>query len=86
MRYRKQVSANVRAQIAYHDMTQIEAAAIAGVSQAQFSKRLHGQIDWRLGEIVLLANRWKMEPTRLLAGIDNNPLDSNGAVEAVTPA
>lgn len=86
MRYRKQVSANVRAQIAYHDLTGVEVAKIVGVSQPQLSKRLHGQLDWKLGELVALAQAWNKPLEELIAGINDDPFKENGTVEAVSAA
>ncbi|WP_261623242.1 hypothetical protein [Nesterenkonia marinintestina] len=86
MRYRKQLSANIRAQIAYHDMTQVQVAALLGLPPGQVSKRIHGHIDWRVGELLFLAHEWNQPLDVLLRGVEDRPFDENGAVEAVTSA
>lgn len=72
--------------MAYLDMSQAQAAAAVGLSQPQFSKRLRGEVDWKLGDLVQLAEVFKIPFTSLVAGLDEKPLEPNGTVEAVLPA
>ena len=49
------VTANVRAEMARHEKTQTDVAAILGMSQNGVSRRLRGQTAWRLSELRALA-------------------------------
>lgn len=86
MKYRKQLSANIRAEMARHDQNQADIARLLGVTQPQVSKRLHGHQEWRFGELLKLAATWDIDLSTLTQGTEDRPFDENGPVKEVAAA
>lgn len=83
MRYRKQLRANIKAEMSRRDLLQGDVASILGIAQNGVSKRLVGDVDWKFGELLKLASHWDISVSVLIAGTDENPFDENGHIEAV---
>ncbi|GAA4828306.1 helix-turn-helix domain-containing protein [Garicola koreensis] len=77
MRYSKQVRANVLAEMGRRELRQSDVALVLDTSQKNVSRRLHGDVDWKLGELLKLAETWDLPLATILAGADNNPFEPN---------
>lgn len=71
MKYHVVVRSNVKAELARKDIQGQAAAEEIGMSAAMLSSRLHGRSDWRLGELVKLAEMLDIPFSRLVEGIDS---------------
>lgn len=60
------LSANVRAEMARHGLTQADVATILGVSQVSVSARLRGKVAWRVNDVQVLAAHLGIPTTALL--------------------
>lgn len=69
MRYNDALRSNVKAELARADLKSKDAAAAIGITPAVFSSRLHGRSDWRMREVVALAEALDVPIDRLLAGV-----------------
>lgn len=49
------VAGNLRAELARRDLTQQEIADQLGISSVQVSRRMRGEVDWRLSELEAVA-------------------------------
>lgn len=78
MRYSKQVRANVLAEMGRRELRQSDVALVLGTSQKNVSRRLHGDVDWKLGELLRLAEAWELPLATVLAGADDRPFEPNG--------
>lgn len=56
MSYQRQLRANIVAELSRRDITQTEAARRLGLPQNALSARIRGRIDFRIGELVALAD------------------------------
>ena len=61
------VAANVRAELARKQITQIEVAARLGVSRQNVAQRLNGRVDFRVGELIAIAGLLDIPVADLLA-------------------
>lgn len=68
--YHVLVRSNVKAELARKDVQGQAAAERIGMSATMLSSRLHGRSDWRLGELVKLAEILDIPFSRLIEGID----------------
>ena len=70
---------NVRAEMARAKVSQTRAAIALGISQAQMSERMNGVVDFRVHELLVLAQLTQVPPSRFLDGLDVElpRLDSN---------
>ncbi|MEY8814873.1 helix-turn-helix domain-containing protein, partial [Micrococcus luteus] len=64
------VRSNLAAEISRRDLTQARAAALAGLTPDGLSKRMSGQVEFRLGELLELARVLGVPFATLVAGID----------------
>jgi predicted transcriptional regulator len=71
-------SAGVRAELARGGVTQADVASWLGLNQAAISKRLRGVIDWRLGELQVIAEKLGVPIARLI----EEPADEPTAASA----
>lgn len=83
MRYMKQVRANILAEMGRRELRQADVAEILGQSQKNVSRRLHGAVDWKLGELLMLSVTWSIPIATLLAGTEEDPFEPNGDPKAV---
>lgn len=83
MRYMKQVRANILAEMGRRELRQADVAEILGQSQKNVSRRLHGIVDWKLGELLRLSVAWSIPISTLLAGTEEDPFELNGDPKAV---
>ncbi|WP_101574880.1 helix-turn-helix domain-containing protein [Brevibacterium sp. 239c] len=83
MRYSKQVRANVMAEMGRRELRQMDVAEILKISQNNVSRRLHGAVDWKLGELLRLAQVWEIPLATLLNGTEDDPFAPNGEAKAV---
>ncbi|WP_101594665.1 helix-turn-helix domain-containing protein [Brevibacterium linens] len=83
MRYSKQVRFNVMAEMGRRELRQLDVAEILEISQNNISKRLHGAVDWKLGELLKLAKAWDIPLATLLDGAEEDPFAPNGDAKAV---
>ena len=58
MRYTRQVRANVLAEMGRRELKQGDVAQILNTSQRSVSKRMTGDTDWRIGDLLRLAQAW----------------------------
>lgn len=56
MSYQLALRGNIKAAMARRDWLGLQAAEAIGLTPAQFSSRLHGRTEWRINELVSLAN------------------------------
>ncbi|MEO9246790.1 helix-turn-helix transcriptional regulator [Citricoccus nitrophenolicus] len=56
MSYQSQLRANIVAELSRRDITQTDAAKRMGLPQNALSARIRGRIDFRIGELVALAD------------------------------
>lgn len=61
------VAANVRAELARKRITQTKVAARLGVSRQNVAQRLSGRVDFRVSELVAIAELLEIPVTALLA-------------------
>lgn len=59
------------------ELRQSDVALVLDTSQKNVSRRLHGDVDWKLGELLKLAEAWDLPLATILAGADNNPFEPN---------
>lgn len=71
------------AEMGRRELRQADVAQIIGISQNNVSKRLHGSIDWKLGELLKLSQVWGISLATLLAGVEDEPFEPNGEPKAV---
>ncbi|MEZ7752605.1 helix-turn-helix transcriptional regulator [Micrococcus luteus] len=69
------VRSNLAAEISRRDLTQARAAALAGLTPDGLSKRMSGQVEFRLGELLELARVLGVPFATLVAGCQG-PLSS----------
>ena len=61
-------AAQVRAALAWRNITGSSAARSLGMTQAYLSRRLNGDVPFNIGDIVLLAALIRVSPGRLIDG------------------
>lgn len=61
------VSANVRAEIARHDLSQQHVAEVLGISQGAVSRRLAGRVDFSASELDVLARSMGIPVSRFFS-------------------
>ncbi|GAA3788306.1 helix-turn-helix domain-containing protein [Micrococcus endophyticus] len=64
------VRANLAAEISRRDLTQARAAVLAGLTPDGLSKRMSGQIEFRLSELLSLARVLGVPFATLVDGLD----------------
>ncbi|MEX3565370.1 helix-turn-helix domain-containing protein [Micrococcus endophyticus] len=64
------VRANLAAEISRRDLTQARAAMLAGLTPDGLSKRMSGQIEFRLSELLSLARVLEVPFSTLVVGLD----------------
>lgn len=75
--------ANILAEMGRRELRQGDVAALIGLAQKNVSRRLHGDVDWKLGELLHLSEAWDLPLSTLIYGIDDDPFASNGDAKAV---
>lgn len=85
MRYTKLLRANILAEMGRRELRQADVAEILSTSQRSVSKRMTGDTDWRVGDVLHLAQAWDIPVATLLAGIEDDPFAPNGGSKAVGP-
>jgi transcriptional regulator with XRE-family HTH domain len=60
------INANLRAEMARRSITQVRLAAMTGISQPALSRRLTGEAEWTLTEIISVAEALGCPLTSLL--------------------
>jgi len=83
MRYKKRVRANIMAEMGRRELRQADVARLLDTSQKNVSRRLHGEVDWKLGELLRLCQAWEIELATLLDGAEAEPFASSVASEEV---
>lgn len=83
MRYKKRVRANIMAEMGRRELRQADVARLLDTSQKNVSRRLHGEVDWKLGELLRLSQAWEIELATLLDGAEAEPFASSVASEEV---
>lgn len=83
MRYTRVVRANILAEMGRRELRQSDVAAILHTSQRSVSKRMTGETDWRIGDLLQLAQAWSIPIATLLDGVEDDPFAVNGASAAV---
>ncbi|MGO0603283.1 helix-turn-helix domain-containing protein [Brevibacterium linens] len=78
MRYTRQVRANVLAEMGRRELKQGDVAQILNTSQRSVSKRMTGDTDWRIGDLLRLAQAWDIPIATLLQGTEDDPFAPNG--------
>ncbi len=63
------VAANVRAELARRRITQTDVAERLGVSRQNVAKRLNGSVDFRVGELISIANMLGITIGDLVGGV-----------------
>jgi transcriptional regulator with XRE-family HTH domain len=63
------VAANVRAELARRRIRQIDVAERLGVSRQNVSQRLNGSVDFRVGELIAIADLLGITVVELLGGV-----------------
>ena len=63
------VAANVRAELARRRITQTDVAERLGVSRQNVAQRLNGSVDFRVGELISIANMLGITIGDLVGGI-----------------
>lgn len=69
MSYQKQLRANLVAELSRRDLTQTEAARRLNMPQTALSARLRGKIDFRIGELLALADLVGVPLSALMDGL-----------------
>lgn len=67
------VAAEIRVLIARYGTTQRDLAALIGVSQSQFSKRMHGTVPMDIFELETIAAHFGLSVVELLSGQQSAP-------------
>lgn len=83
MGYKKRVRANIMAETGRRELRQADVARLLDTSQKNVSRRLHGEVDWKLGELLRLSQAWEIELATLLDGAEAEPFASGAASEEV---
>lgn len=83
MGYKKRVRANIMAEMGRRELRQADVARLLDTSQKNVSRRLHGEVDWKLGELLRLSQAWEIELATLLDGTEAEPFPSSVASEEV---
>lgn len=83
MGYKKRVRANIMAEMGRRELRQADVARLLDTSQKNVSRRLHGEVDWKLGELLRLSQAWEIELATLLDGAEAEPFPSSVASEEV---
>ena len=68
--YSKIVRSNIQAELGRRDVSQSRAAGWVEMSPASFGFRLNGKTEFRLGELVTLAERLQVPFSTLVNGLD----------------
>lgn len=68
--YHRLVRANIAAELGRRDLTQREAAEHLRISSPSFASRMAGRTEFRLGELVYLADYLGVLFSTLTAGLD----------------
>lgn len=68
--YSKIVRSNVLAELGRKDISQSRAAEWVKLSPASFGFRLNGKTEFRLGELIVLAERLNVPFSVLVSGLD----------------
>jgi len=63
------VAANVRAELARRRITQTEVAQRLGVTRQNVAQRLNGTVDFRVGELISIANMLDITIGDLVGGV-----------------
>ena len=63
------VAANVRAELARRRITQTDVAERLGVSRQNVAQRLNGSVDFRVGELISIANMLEITIGDLVGGV-----------------
>lgn len=63
------VAANVRAELARRRITQTDVAQRLGVSRQNVAQRLNGSVDFRVGELISIANMLGITIGDLVGGV-----------------
>jgi len=63
------VAANVRAELARRRITQTDVAERLGVSRQNVAQRLNGSVDFRVGELISIANMLGITIGDLVSGV-----------------
>ena len=63
------VAANVRAELARRRITQTDVAQRLGVSRQNVAQRLNGSVDFRVGELIAVAEMLGITIAELLDGV-----------------
>lgn len=63
------VAANVRAELARRRITQTDVAQRLGVSRQNVAQRLNGSVDFRVGELIAVADMLGITIAELLDGV-----------------
>jgi len=63
------VAANVRAELARRRITQTDVAERLGVSRQNVAQRLNGSVDFRVGELISIANMLGITIGDLVGGV-----------------
>jgi transcriptional regulator with XRE-family HTH domain len=63
------VAANVRAELARRRITQTDVAQRLGVSRQNVAQRLNGSVDFRVGELIAVADMLGITIAELLNGV-----------------
>jgi transcriptional regulator with XRE-family HTH domain len=64
-----EVAANVRAELARRRITQTDVAQRLGVSRQNVAQRLNGSVDFRVGELISIANMLGITIGDLVGGV-----------------
>lgn len=78
--YSKTVRSNILAELGRKDISQSRAAEWVNISPASFGFRLNGKTDFRLGELMTLAEKLQVPFTVLVNGLDEIVAEKNQAV------
>lgn len=70
MSYQVVLRGNIKAAMARRDWLGQQTAEAIGMTPATFSSRLHGRTEWRMSELVSLAEALQVPFARLVAGVD----------------
>ena len=72
MDYHEVLKANIGAELGRRDITQTAASAAVGLPQSSFSARLAGRSEFKLSELVELAQFLDVSLSVLIAGVDRS--------------
>lgn len=71
------------AEMGRRELRQADVARLPDTSQKNVSRRLHGEVDWKLSELLRLSQAWEIELATLLDGAEAEPFASSVASEEV---